>query len=77
MAIIVISLLTPQIDISVITSLISSVGFPICMCIFLFWAIGKLDDRHTEEVEKLRTSVDNNTKALLKLCQKLGVTHDE
>lgn len=64
-------------DINVITQLISSVGFPICMCIFLFWAIGKLDDRHTEEVEKLRTSVDNNTKAMLKLCQKLGVTLDD
>lgn len=64
-------------DVNVITQLISSVGFPICMCIFLFWAIGKLDDRHTEEVEKLRTSVDNNTKAMLKLCQKLGVTLDD
>lgn len=64
-------------DINVITTLVSSVGFPIACCIFLFWAIGKLDDRHAQEVEKLRISVDNNTKALLKLCQKLGVTHDE
>ncbi len=73
----VISSLTPQMDITVITSLVSSVGFPIACCVFLFWAIGKLDDRHAQEVEKLRVSVDNNTKALLKLCQKLGVSHDE
>lgn len=64
-------------DVNVITTLISSVGFPIACCIFLFWAIGKLDDRHADEVEKLRISVDNNTRAMLKLCQKLGVTIDE
>ena len=64
-------------DINVITSLISSVGFPIACCIFLFWANNKQNERHAEEVEKLRISVDNNTKAMLKLCQKLGVTLDD
>lgn len=64
-------------DVNVITQLISSVGFPIACCIFLFWANNKQNERHTEEVEKLRTSVDNNTKAMLKLCQKLGVSLDE
>ena len=64
-------------DINAITSIISGVGFPIACCVFLFWVIGKENDRHAEEVEKLRTSVDNNTKAMLKLCQKLGVTLDD
>ena len=64
-------------DINAITSLISNVGFPIACCIFLALSIGKLDNRHSEEVEKLRISVDNNTKAMLKLCQKLGVTLDD
>lgn len=63
-------------DISALTSLISSVGFPIACCIYLIYSNNKTAEKHTEEVEKLRVTVENNTKVMLKLCSKLGVDYD-
>lgn len=63
-------------DVSAITSLISSVGFPIACCIYLIYSNNKTAEKHAEEVEKLRVTVDNNTKVMLKLCAKLGVDYD-
>ena len=34
-------------------------------------------NRLAEEVEKLRITVENNTKVMLKLCNKLGVDYGE
>ena len=64
-------------DMSTVTSLISSVGFPIACCIYLIYSNNKTAEKHAEEVEKLRVTVDNNTKVMLKLCSKLGVDYDD
>lgn len=64
-------------DMSAITSLISSVGFPIACCIYLIYSNNKAAEKHAEEVEKLRVAVDNNTKVMLKLCSKIGVDYDD
>ena len=63
-------------DMQAVTSLISSVGFPIACCIYLIYSNNKTAEKHAEEVEKLRVTVDNNTKVMLKLCAKLGVDYD-
>lgn len=63
-------------DASAITSLISSVGFPIACCIYLIYSNNKTAEKHAEEVEKLRETVENNTKVMLKLCSKMGVDYD-
>ena len=63
-------------DFSGITNLISSVGFPIACCIYLIYSNNKTAEKHAEEVEKLRQTVENNTKVMLKLCSKLGVDYD-
>lgn len=63
-------------DLSGITTLISSVGFPIACCIYLIYSNQKTAERHAGEVEKLRETVENNTKVMLKLCNKLGVEYD-
>lgn len=63
-------------DFSGITNLISAVGFPIACCIYLIYSNQKAVEKHAEEVEKLRQTVDNNTKVMLKLCSKLGVDYD-
>lgn len=63
-------------DTSAITSLISSVGFPIACCIYLIYSNNKTAEKHAEEVEKLRETVENNTKVMLKLCSKMGVDYD-
>ena len=64
-------------DFSAITSLISSVGFPIACCIYLIYSNNKTAEKHAEEVEKLRQTVENNTKVMLRLCSKLGVDYDD
>ncbi|MBO7733502.1 MAG: hypothetical protein J6S67_13140 [Methanobrevibacter sp.] len=63
-------------DISALTSLISSVGFPIACCVYLIYSNNKTAEKHAEEVEKLRVTVENNTKVMLKLCNKMGVDYD-
>lgn len=58
-------------------SIISSVGFPIACCIYLIYVNNKNEEKHAEEVEKLRITVENNTKVMNKLCIKLGVNADD
>ena len=64
-------------DINTVTTLISSVGFPIACCIYLIYSNNKTAEKHAEEVEKLRVTVENNTKVMLKLCSKMGVDYDD
>ena len=64
-------------DINVITNIITTVGFPIAVCIYLFYSQSKAEERHREEVDKLRETVENNTKVMVKLCAKLGVDVDD
>ena len=59
-----------------IVSIISQVGFPIACCIYLIYTNGRNGEKHDEEIEKLRNTVENNTKAINKLCLKLGVNDD-
>ena len=54
-----------------ITTAVSSLGFPIVMCGALFWYQIKSNEEHKEEVDRLRTALENNTLALQMLCDKL------
>lgn len=57
--------------------LISSVGFPIVCCVYLIYNQNKMNDRHTQEVDKLRQSLDNNTKVMNKILRRLKIDEDE
>lgn len=63
-------------DVTTLSQLIGSLGFPIACCIYLIYTNNKTAEKHAEEVEKLRETVENNTVAMLKLCAKLGVDLD-
>lgn len=63
-------------DFSMITQLIGSLGFPIACCIYLIYSNNKANEAHKEEIDKLRQTVENNTIAMIKLCNKLGVDVD-
>lgn len=54
-----------------IITAVSSLGFPIVMCGALFWYQIKSNEEHREEVDRLRSALENNTIALTKLCDKL------
>lgn len=50
-----------------ILNIISSVGFPIAACIAMAIYIKQRDTKHEQEVDKLRQSIDNNTKVMTEL----------
>ena len=69
-------------DASTITTIISSLGFPIFCCLGLGWWIKTITEsfnsqleaqrqEHKEEIKALKDSLDNNTIALTRLLSKL------
>ena len=54
-------------DFATISQLISSVGFPIAACGALFWQMTKESERHKEEMNALKESLNQNTLAITKL----------
>lgn len=62
-------------DMSAIATLISTVGFPITCCIYLIYSHNKAEEKHEDELEQLRQTIDNNTIAMVKLCERLGVEY--
>lgn len=55
-------------DINEIVSIISNVGFPIAVCVVLFFYMSKQNDKHKEEIDKLSETLQGNTKVLTELC---------
>lgn len=55
-------------DVNEIVSLISNVGFPVVVCISLFFYMEKQNERHQNETDKLNETVQSNTKVLTELC---------
>lgn len=52
---------------------ITTVGFPIVMCLCLAWYCMKLDQSHKAETDKFTTALNENTLILQKLCDILNV----
>lgn len=48
-------------NMDVIMQAISTVGFPIAMCIYLIYTGKKRDEKYTQCIEDLRKTVENNT----------------
>lgn len=51
-------------EINDVITLISNLGFPIVMCILLFWRMNKQDEQHKLEIDNL-TSVINDLKIVI------------
>lgn len=54
-----------------LASLISTLGFPIGMCLIMCYYINKINDAHKQETDKFAEALNNNTVVLQKLCDKL------
>ena len=63
-------------DVEIIIQIISTVGFPIAMCVALLWYIKELSDKHKQETEKFTEALNNNTLVLQKLCDTIGVERE-
>ena len=55
-------------DVNGIVTLISNVGFPVAVCVALFYYMEKQSERHQNETDKLNETVQSNTKVLTELC---------
>lgn len=66
-----------------IAQLIGSLGFPIVCTVVCFWYIWKngesqremtqkMQDSHKDEIEKLRQTIDNNTRVMLQIYERVG-----
>lgn len=55
-------------DIDSVTQLVSNVGFPVVVCIALFFYMERQNERHQQETDKLNETVQSNTKVLTELC---------
>lgn len=58
---------------NVVLDAINSIGFPAVCCLLMAYYIKYTDDKHTEEIKELRTTVENNTIALTRVLEKLDV----
>lgn len=58
-------------DIDVLMTAISTVGFPIVCCIAMFLIMWNNQKSHTEEVKQITETINNNTIALTKLVQQI------
>ena len=65
--------------VSELVQAISTVGFPIVMCLLFMYYIKYINDQHKDEIDKLSQSINNNTLVMQKLLDKLGgeVSNDE
>lgn len=54
-------------DISTIAQLISTIGFPIAMCIYLLIYIKSFDEKYCEKLDSMAKAIENNTIVITKL----------
>lgn len=55
-----------------VTTLISTVGFPICMCGAMFWYMIKQNEAHKEETDSMKAAINSLEIAITKLTDKLS-----
>lgn len=54
-------------DISAIAQLISTIGFPIAMCIYLLVYIKSFDEKYCQKLDSMAKAIENNTLVITKL----------
>lgn len=59
-------------DVQAIMSAISTVGFPIVMCLILLYLMNTQSEQHKEEMNKITEALNNNTLAVQHLTDMLA-----
>lgn len=60
-------------DIQVIGQLVASLGFPIVACGAMFWMVNKQEERHKEEMNSMRKTIEDNTNVLTGLKELIQI----
>lgn len=58
-------------EITEIINMVSTVGFPIAMCLMLSWYVKTTNDSYRNDIKSLQQSIDNNTEVMNKIIDKL------
>lgn len=64
-------------DVNSIVSVISTVGFPIAVCLILFFYIYKRQEKTDDTIAKLTETINNNTAVMQRLIDKLGDVNND
>ena len=59
-------------EVDVLTTIISNVGFPIACVIAMFYMWNKEREAHKEETDRLTEAINNNTIVMQQVLNKLG-----
>lgn len=60
-----------------IVNMISSLGFPMTMCIMLAWYIKTINQAYRDDIKAMQKSIDNNTAMMEKLIYKIDADDDD
>lgn len=59
-------------EVTTVSQLVTTIGFPIVMCGAMAWYIKYVTDKHDNEMKTVIDALNNNTLVIQKLCNKLG-----
>ena len=59
-------------EVDVLTTIISNVGFPIACVVAMFYMWNKEREAHKEETDRLAEAINNNTVVMQQVLNKLG-----
>lgn len=54
-------------DVQVVGQLVASLGFPIVAAAAMFWMVNKNEERHKDEMDSMRKTIEDNTNVLSSL----------
>ena len=60
-------------DAQVIGQLIASLGFPIVAAAAMFWMVNKNEERHKDEIDSMRKTIEENTGVLASLKELIQI----
>lgn len=64
-------------DFNGVTQFISTLGFPIAVCLICFWYINKREEQHKSEIVEMTKAINNNTLVIQKLVDRLDDAKNE
>lgn len=59
--------------VTIVTNIVSNVGFPIACVVVMFYQMEQERKSHKEESDKWVEAINNNTKVMEKVLEKVGV----
>ena len=59
-------------EMATVSQLISTIGFPIAVCLICFWYINKIQEQHKSEIGELTKALNNNTQVMQHLADMIS-----